>query len=694
MGLADNLRKLIGQAKSAERLPGPSGVPIGFRVDYPNRSGYITKATRGYKANPIVAACVGLMQSTMNEPPLGVLDPQTGGVNLNHPIAITFRRPNPYMGQAQFWGMVWFFLSVSGNAYIRKIRGAAGNISGFVVYSDAHVVPILNRDGWVGQYLYKDNSIEETWQASEVIHLRNPLYTDPLKLYMGMSPIEVCWDKVQTYIELQNTIYSLAASNGVVSGILTAPAEVPSAQVASLKQQLQKRRDASGKERTEPLVLGNGMTYVAMGLDASKMQAGETLRDLEAAICASFRIHPSVIGSTAGLAVSTYNNLQSAYAEFTTLTRVPLWNAIEEQLESGLAPEYPGLQLGFDLTQVQALQPDVDRVIYPVIAQYNANLITQNETRAKLGYDLVEDGDVYSVDRAAPMLPGGIMSAPTDSNATTAPEEGKAGEAIDPIESTDGGRIKWVEPEAVKYWQAQERIIESAAKETARQALDMIEAARRGALSKVKAPQDGVTIDALVKQFMKANAKTREKLARQIIELTIANMDGVDLATVQSDIDQITDLQTRETEAMIKTSCESLKNDVARIAEANAGNVDAMREALTGRFDAIGPSRAATIARTTCRAQATVVQNETVSGLNRRQADPNKRFVNVWLSERDDAVRESHEELDGLWIETGQSWEIHQPGITKGPGIGTDPGETINCRCVIRPTRYDKAPKR
>jgi uncharacterized protein with gpF-like domain len=168
----------------------------------------------------------------------------------------------------------------------------------------------------------------------------------------------------------------------------------------------------------------------------------------------------------------------------------------------------------------------------------------------------------------------------------------------------------------------------------------------------------------------------------------------VDLATIQSDIDQITDLQTRETEAMIKTSCESLKNDVARIAEANAGNVDAMREALTNRFDAIGPSRAATIARTTCRAQATVVQNETVSGLNRRQADPNKRFVNVWLSERDDAVRESHEELDGLWVETGQSWEIHQPGITKGPGIGTDPAETINCRCVIRPTRYDKAPKR
>lgn len=690
MGIADNLRKLIGQQR-ADRLPSPNGVPMGFRVDYPNRAGYLAKVEKGYKKNPIVAACVGLMQSTMNEPPLGALD-ANGAIDLNHPISVTFRRPNPYMGQAQFWGQVWFFLCVSGNAYIKKLRSEMGNITGYVAYSDAHVVPMLNKDGWVYAYRYKDGVSEDTWQGKDVIHLRNPLYTDPLKLYMGMSAIDVCWDKVQTYIELQNTIYSLAASNGVVSGILTAPNEVPQTQVASLKQQLQKRRDARGRERTEPLVLGSGMTYVPMGLDATKMQATETLRELEAAICAAFRIHPAVIGSSAGLAISTYNNMQSAYAEYTTLTRVPLWNAIEEQLESGLAADYPGIQLGFDLTQVQALQPDVDSVIYPVIAQYNANLVTQNETRVKMGYDPVENGDRYAYEIVvAPAFGGGLMSAPTDSDATTGTQDAATVKADDnTIESVKDGRIKWVEPEAVKYWTAQEKIIEDAATETAKQAADMIETAYRAVMRKVKAPQDGVNVEALVRQFMTANKRTREKLARQILELTIAGMGDVNLALIQSDIDVITDAQTRETQSNIKTSCESLKRDVARITEAHAGNVDAMREALTNRFEAIGPSRAAMIARTTCRAQATVVQTKAIEGLNRRQSDPNKRFVNVWLSRRDDDVRDSHEKMDGLWVESGEMWTSINPGITKGPGVGTDPAEVIECRCVIRPTRFDR----
>lgn len=695
MGIFDGFAKLIGQANE-RRLPSPSGTSVGNRISYPNAQGYVTKVEKGYKANPIVAACVGLITSTMNEAPLGVLNPD-GTVNLNHPIAITFRRPNAYMGQAQFWSAAWTFLQISGNAYLKKLRGIAGNLNGYVPYGDAHVTPILDSNGWVSGYLYSSNNVTETWNVEDVIHLRNPLYSDPLRMHMGMSPIDVAWSKIQTHNELSATIYSLVASNAVPSGILTAPAEVTSAGVASLKQQLQKRRDAKGRERTEPLILQNGMTYVQMGLDATKLQATENLRELEASICAAFRIHPAVIGSSAGLAVSTYSNLQTAYAEYTRLTRVPFWNALEEQIEAGLAPEYPGVQLAFDTENVQALQPDVDAIIYPIIAEFNANIITRNESRSRLGFDPVEDGDKYAYEVVpAPAFGGGIMSAPTESNPADATEGPNTSivevKNADPIESTEGGRIKWVEPEAIKYWQAQNKVVEEAMKDTTKQAADMIDAARKGAMAKIKAPQDGVNVADLVKKFMTANKRTREKLARQIIELTIANTgtEFVDFAGVQSEIDQIIDVQTRETESMMKRSCETLKKDVARIAEANAGNREAMQEALTNRFDAIGPSRAAMIARTTCRAQATVVQNETVRGLNKRQDDPNKRFVNVWLSERDDDVRASHEELDGQWVEVGQSWDTLQPGITKGPGIGTDPSETINCRCVIRPTRFDR----
>lgn len=672
MSWIERVKLSIGQRLSS-RLPSPAGVNMGGRVSYPARGKYLAHVQHGYKKNPIVAACIGLITSTMNEPPLGVAMPD-GTVNVNHPVSVMFRRPNQYMGQAQFWGIVWQFIETSGNAYVRKLRSPAGNVVGYVPYSDANVAPLIDKDGWVYAYHYTSGNVSETWPADNVIHIRNPLYTDPLNLHMGMSPIEVAWEKIVTYNELQATIYSLVASNAVPSGILTAPGAIGYEQQESLKAQLEKRRNAQGKERTRPLVLGEGMTYVQMGLDAKKLQAGEVTRELEASICSAFRIAPQVLGLSAGLQFSGYNNMQSAYAEYTTLLRVPLWNAIEEQMEAGMQKDYPGIQLAFDLSQVESLNPKPEPSV--VISEFAANILTANEARVALGYEPAENGDRFSYE----MTPSvGFMSAPTETETK---------DNADPVESVESDRVKWSEPWATKSWQQEVKLLEGFARDTQKQARAMIDAARKGALSKVKAakanPADGVSVPDLVRQFMTANKSTREQLATKIIELTITGTD-INLAEVQSFLDVVIADQTAATSDNIRTSCETLKSDVARIAKENAGNAEAIREALTNRFDAISESRAAMIARTTVRAQSTVVQKSTIKNLNARQTDPNKRKVMVWLSMRDDKVRESHDELDGKYIEAGETWTKHNPGITEGPGVGTDPAEVIQCRCVMRP---------
>lgn len=694
MGLFDGIKQAFGRTQR-ERMFSPAGVSVGGRIPYPKRGTYLLHVQNGYKANPIVAACVGLLSSTMNEPPLGVAN-DDGTVNLNHPLSVMFRRPNPYMGQAQFWAQCWQFMSLSGNAYIKIVRGPMGNMSGFLPYGDAHVAPIRDENGWIVGYQYSSQGVTEPWSAADVIHLRHPLYIDPLALDMGMSPIEVCWDKVQTYNELQSSIYSLVASNMVPSGILTAPGDVPTSQVQQIKQQLTKRRDAKGKERTEPMVLGSGMTYVQMGLDAQRLQATETLRELEAAICAAFRIQPAVIGSSAGMSVSTYNNLQSAFSEYTTLLRVPLWNAIEEQMESGLSRDYPGVQLAFDTSQVQALQPDVDSVIYPTIAAFNANLITQNETRAKIGFEPLQDGEKFMY-QVAPQMGGfglasmGSVDDRKDGEPPTADPNQSA-----PLEmkfDVAGDRVKWDEAYAVKSWQDEERILKQSVSETEPFVVDLLETAQRDATKKARSgrgnPADGIKVEQLVQRYMTSTKATREKLARRIIEMTITSAD-VDFTTVQSAVDDIIGAQTTETNKMMKESCETLKREVSDIAEKNAGNVDAIAKGIADKFESITASRARTIARTTVRAQSTVVQNETVSQMNNREPDANKQFVMVWLSQRDDAVRESHEDLDGKYIDVGEDWTQYNSGITKGPGIGPEASEVINCRCVQRPTRKSR----
>jgi HK97 family phage portal protein len=602
------------------------------------------------------------------------------------------------MGQAEFWQIVWTYLAISGNAYIVKVRSAMGNIVELYPYSDAHVAPLLNDLGWVYAYRYQSGNITQDWPADDVIHIQNPAYRDPVNMHKGVSPISVAWDKINTYNELQATIYSLVASNAIPSGILSAPGDVPISQVESLRAQLRKRKDANGKDRTDAIVLGNGMSYQQMGLDAQKLQAIETTQELETAICGAFRIHPAVVLTSAGLARSTYNNLASAYQEYTTLTRVPFWNALEEQLESGLRKEFPDVQLAFDTSEVQALQPDAATIEAQALQQFTANIITLNEARAALKYEDVENGDVFAYEQQ----PAGGFGAFTADE----PEAKQSVETnADPIESIEGRKVKWHEPEAVKYWQKQEDVILKAAEATQADVAEVMKRVERAVMKQVKAdrfvgvnkmvkaPEDAINIADLVRQFIAANEATQEALRTQIIEMTLESVGG-DLTQVQSLTDQIRDEQIRKSTENMKESLNTAKKDVARVLEANAGKPAAdVQKALLEKFTEMQTSRAELIAVTTCKAQASVVQIQTVKRVNARETDPKRKIVHVWLSQRDNLVRPTHKDLDGEWIEEGETFDQFVPGAGEGPGLG-DISEAARCRCTMRPVRRSRVQER
>lgn len=779
MALADYLVKLFTNNVG---LPSPQGTQVGGRVAYPNKEGYTANVVHGFEKNPVVAACVGLYASTLNEPPIGVLRPD-GTIDTNHPLGLLFRRPNKHMGQTDFWQIVWTYLAISGNCYIKKVRSELGNIVELIPYSDAFIAPLLDQLGWVYAYEYRSNAFQQTWSADDVIHLHNPAYRNPLRMHMGISPIEIAWDKIHTYNELQATMYSLVASNAVPSGILTAPGDIPVATVSSLKDQLRKRKNAQGRERTEPLVLGSGMTYTQMGLDATKLQASELLQELEVAICGAFRIHPVVALTSAGLARSTYNNIQSAYSEYTTLTRVPFWNALEEQLEAGLYKEYPGIQLQFDLAEVQALQPDADALIYPIIATFEKNIITQNETRKKLGYEPIEGGESFFYEIAPDF--GGLLSdeqadaskAPYDEIDFTPPEGvqeeaqkgldwrseyGRGGTEVGIARARDlsngrtispdtarrmkayfdrhevdkqgqgwspdqdgfpsNGRIAWalwggdagqtwsqkvvrqmngideasdkitnisnqIRQRGTKAWADSRIISQEYADESLPNVQQFILDAGAQATSKIKSAYKAevptLDIEALVRKFATANSKQQKKLLERIMALTIRET-GTSMDDVVSDLDRIAKAQADQMTSMMKDSGKTLQRNLASLITENRElNSKDLAALISKEFAKISEGRAGAIARTMGVAQSTVVQNSVVENINKRIPDKKNRFVNVWLSRRDNDVRKSHRTLDGKWVEIGETFDKYVEGVGAGPGLGTDPAEFMECRCVV-----------
>ena len=92
-----------------------------------------------------------------------------------------------------------------------------------------------------------------------------------------------------------------------------------------------------------------------LALDWAEMGLSDTFGQYETRICGVYRVHPIIAFTHAGMATSTYSNFEQASKDFTTMSRVPFWNLLAEQLNAQLAIPDFGVQIGFDLSTVQAL---------------------------------------------------------------------------------------------------------------------------------------------------------------------------------------------------------------------------------------------------------------------------------------------------------------------------------------------------
>ena len=107
--------------------------------------------------------------------------------------------------------------------------------------------------------------------------------------------------------------------------------------------------------------------------------------------------------------------------------------------------------------------------------------------------------------------------------------------------------------------------------------------------------------------------------------------------------------------------------------EAGEGMVE-ISDRIRGAYSDFTTGRADVISRT----EATAGNNEgTLEGFKQSIATHKE-----WISTPDDRTRESHVEMDG---ETVKLDERFSNGLMKPGDSAGDPGETVNCRCVIAP---------
>ncbi|MGF6986540.1 HK97 family phage portal protein [Paraburkholderia atlantica] len=282
-----------------------------------------------------VYACVTLISADIGKLELRIMrrDGQTDiwQVAENSPFALPLREPNAYQTRGQFVEN-WIMSKLTrGNTYALKERDARGVVNGLHVLDTLRVTPMVTESGEVYYQLNADNLAgigqDVLVPASEIIHDRMNCLFHPL---VGTSPIFACALAAQQGLAIQNNSAAFFANGSQPGGILVAPGAISQSTADRLKAEWEEK--FSGPNRGRLAVLGDGLKYESLTMNAVDAQLIEQLRMTAEVVCSVFHVPGYLIG--AGSA-PTYNNVEALGQNYYSQCLQSLIEAFEQNLDKG-----------------------------------------------------------------------------------------------------------------------------------------------------------------------------------------------------------------------------------------------------------------------------------------------------------------------------------------------------------------------
>ena len=618
-----------------------------------------------WKANPIAQGCTLAYSLMMPEAQIGVIQPN-GEYDFEQPIIELLTRDQWRVTMSE----IMTVLCIGGNAYGYKLRNGSGAVIGIRWYTDKRFAPV--NDGWgdVAYYLYYDGMQTYRVEKTDVVHLVGFWY-DPEKPMGGGSPIDMASQSIEGFNEASATVFNIHKNDAMPKTVVIYDEELTTEQIAAAERTF--KRKYGGDRRGAVGHMWGIKDIKRLALDWAEMGLSDTFGQYETRICGVYRVHPIIAFTHAGMATSTYSNFEQASKDFTTMSRVPFWNLLAEQLNAQLAIPDFGVQIGFDLSTVQALAGQA-------IASEAIGM-----TDDDISDDSPDNGDVQTLS-----LKGGAA-------VTAAPFRKVAGDqpsVIVDIDTEEPKTVVVIGPET-KAWlhstddqvyvKAYDELLTKASVKIARQwgrALDKLYKSIAGTKS-LELKIDDFSLDVWEKEFADATEGSREELVALVLRLAAeeVNSDAPEgefgkarREGMQTSADMIS-----ESVGTIRTEVQELIVNNPRLSESElAGLLKEKFESLKMPvIPTVKQSRAELIARTTATATTGTVQKnvwDEIGGIRRQWA------ALAGARPEHDAAHGTFEDANGNFTVGGE--------VTPYPsGPGLSAWNAVNCRCFARATR-------
>lgn len=348
------------------------------------------------------AAFACLMQLALGsiEPPLGLW--KLLGPNPNkrdpidrHPFLDLLQKPNTFhrLRELLFW-KTWC-QHVDGNAYWLKERSGnatRGNVLNWWPVSPKVIEPYTEQgsknyiDGYRRQVRPGEFVLEP---VENVIHFR--LGIDDRDHRKGLAPVQRLMRQISSDEAATRWTDRMLEVGGAASMMVTVPKDstLTADQADELRLKLEERftHDRVGSIG----VLGGGATAERYGFSPQEMDLAALHNVPETRICAVIGVHPAIALLGIGLTqTANFASLREVYEAFTERKLAPLWTADEETLTASALVDFnsdPKVRVGYDLSEVKALQEDQNQRHQRVREDFKAGLITREMALRELGYD-------------------------------------------------------------------------------------------------------------------------------------------------------------------------------------------------------------------------------------------------------------------------------------------------------------------
>lgn len=342
-------------------------------------------------ANPFVFRCGSLISGDVAKMAVNLVEESDDGIwdkaERNSPFWPVLRKPNRYQTRIQFYECWMLSKLFQGNTLALKERDNRRVVTRLHILDWCRIKPLVAPDGSVFYQISRDDLAGvpeqiEAIPASEVIHDRWNTFYHPL---VGLSPIYACGIAALQGNEIQRNSTRFFQNGSRPGGVLTAPGAISDETAKRLKEAWD--QNYSGDNIGKVAVLGDGLKYEAMAVNAVDAQLIEQLKWSAETICGCFGVPAYMVGVGAA---PLNNNVEALIQQYYSQCLQRHIEALELCLDEGL--ELPkGLGAEFDLDGL--LRMDTATQVKTLADAVGGTLMAPNEARKRLNLGKTKGGD-------------------------------------------------------------------------------------------------------------------------------------------------------------------------------------------------------------------------------------------------------------------------------------------------------------